>query len=285
MLKRSSSSPLLLFSFLALCLHGAWPHTAHADLIVSEVVTDPQGDHSENAGGNGVPYDDIPGTGTVSAVDEFVELFNTGGTLLDLRGVSLLMDDTSPRTHVFGTTTSGLVRFSAGSSLHALLPGGVVLLGNPTGSLNNRLSLVLLGIDGSEWDRWVIDDANATGPANESVHRVFVEGVAQPLGERGVISPLVVLGFDGSPSGPSGPSDPSDPTAGGGGGSGGAPVPEPSTLYLVIAGGVLFETRRRARCASRQKQRATPRLRRGSRRTALTTQEHRPRRGAAAETK
>ncbi len=45
---------------------------ARADCIL---VTDPQADHSENSGGNGAPFDLEPGDGTVSSVDEFVELY------------------------------------------------------------------------------------------------------------------------------------------------------------------------------------------------------------------
>ena len=38
---------------------------ARADcILLTEVVPDPQADHSENSGGNGVPFDLEPGDGT-----------------------------------------------------------------------------------------------------------------------------------------------------------------------------------------------------------------------------
>jgi hypothetical protein len=185
--------PLLLRLFAPLLLAPLLAATtvARADsLLITEVVTDPQGDHSENAGGNAVPYDSIPGSGTVSSVDEFVELHNGGTEIVDLRGFALDFLDSTPSRYVFGDSSVGVLRFSPGSAVDALLPGAFVLLGNPPGALNNALSIELRGPDGTLADAWIEVDGNATSALDESLTRRW-NGVAFGAGlERGAITPL-----------------------------------------------------------------------------------------------
>lgn len=147
--------------------------TARAEslLLITEVVTDPQADHSENIGGNGVAFDQVPGTGTISSVDEFVEIHNPGLLPIDLAGYSLVFTDTTPSRYLFGSGARGVVlRFSAGSEPGALLPGGYLLLGNPPGALNNALEILLAGPDGSIAD-FVALDGNASSRLDEAVAR------------------------------------------------------------------------------------------------------------------
>ena len=46
-------------------------------LVITELVVDPKQDWSDSAGGNGVPFDGMPGTGVVDAGDIWIEVFNT----------------------------------------------------------------------------------------------------------------------------------------------------------------------------------------------------------------
>jgi len=201
-------------------------------VFFTEVVTDPQADHSENAGGNGVPFDLAPGTGTISSVDEFVELFNGGAASVDLAGFSIDFVDSTPSRYVFGTTTSGTLRFSTGSGLDALLPGGFVLLGNPPGALNNTIELVLRDAVGGELDRLKVPDGNARSALDESV--------ALPWSGNGFLP-----GIERAPITPLGPVPAPAP-------AGNAPVPEPGGLALaglsVLLGLGARATRRRGRC-------------------------------------
>jgi hypothetical protein len=200
-----SLKPLPLLALLPLLLAAA---PAAADfLLVTEAVTDPQADHSESSGGNGTPWDGFPGGGTVSEVDEFVEIFNASQGTVDLASYRLDFLDSSPSSFTFGTS-SGALRFSNGSSLGALLAGGFVVLGNPPGSLNNGVTIELLDPRGGLVDRMTIADGGASGPADEAVARrfdgtSFVEGTF-----RDVVTPL-------APS------------------TVAAPVPEPASLLLV----------------------------------------------------
>ena len=161
--------PLLLL-FLA----AAAPRAGADSILLTEVVTDPQADHSENAGGNGVPYDLLPGTGTVSSVDEFVELYNSGAVPVDLTGFTLDFLDTTPSRYTFGSTSgTGTLLFTSGSSLEHLLPGGFVLLANPPGALNNDLDVELRDPLGALWDLLAAIDGNATSGLDEAVARLW----------------------------------------------------------------------------------------------------------------
>lgn len=177
--------------FLLLLLSALLASTAHGDpLLITEVIVDPQLDHSESAGGNGVPYDEIPGSGTVSTVDEYVELFNASSTAVDLRGYSLDFLDTSPSRYVFGESASGIVlRFTKGSGLDALAPGGYVVLGNPPGSLNNDVTIELRAPGGALVDLLDVVGGGASGPQDEAVARRF-SGSYVPGIERTAASPL-----------------------------------------------------------------------------------------------
>ena len=165
---------------------------ASADsLLITEVVTDPQLDHSESAGGDAAPFAGLAGTGTVSATDEFVELFNDGSDAIDLSGYALAFADSSPSGYVFGETTGGTLLFSAGSSLTGLLPGGYVLLGNPPGSLNNTIDLELRDPFGLLVASLSIEDGNASGADDEAIALEwngstfgtgYVRAAATPLG-------------------------------------------------------------------------------------------------------
>ena len=174
-------------------------------ILITEVVTDPQGDHSENSGGNGVAYDAVPGNGTVSSTDEYVELYNAGRAVFDLRDYVLRFWDTSPSEYSFRDTPGGVLRFSGLSSVDVFMPGDFALLGNPPGALNNTLRVDLETVHGMLLDSVRIPDGNATGAADEAVARAwtgfefksrFVRGPISPLsfGEPVPEPPLAVLG-------------------------------------------------------------------------------------------
>lgn len=195
------------FLLLPLAAAGAAAGPVH----FSEAVLDPQADHSESAGGNGVAFDLVPGNGTVSTVDEWIEVHNASTASVDLAGWRVEFADTSPATFVFGVD-SAVLRFSEGSGPLSLAPGGFAVVGNPPGSMNNAIDLVLYDGSGALVDAWSISGAGSTGAADEAWSRVLrADGSFATA--RGAITPLA-LPPEASP----------------------APVPEPSTLLLAIAG-------------------------------------------------
>lgn len=225
---------LLLLFFLG--VRAAAP--AFADtILITEVVTDPQQDHSESAGGNGVRYDLFPGTGTVSSVDEYIELYNASFDPIDLTGYVLWINDTSPTSYVFGTTKSGVTRYSPGSSLKKLLAGGFVLLGNPPGAINNKVTVAVHDSLGNELNSVVIEDGKAGNVGSEAVARIWdgSQFLRRFFADR--ITPLGV----------------SNPAP--------DPVPEPSAVLLLAVTGAVaaaVATRRRARRESADKLRESP---------------------------
>jgi len=222
---------LPLAALLALLVPAART-CADSTLLITEAVTDPQADHSENAGGNGAPYDAVPGSGTVSTVDEFVEIHNGGLAPLDLTGWTLEFLDTTPEQYVFGVSTGGVLLFSAGAALDLFPAGAYLVLGNPPGALNNAIDLVLRDPSGGLVDTFSVADGAATSPLDESVERVW-NGAA--FGDRTRHAPI-------SPLGP------------------GQPVPEPAPLLLLGLSALLG-----ARAIARRGRRAARRTRRGTR--------------------
>ena len=220
---------ILLFLLLAAA-------TRADGILVTELVTDPQADHSENSGGNGTPFDLEPGDGTVSSVDEFVELYNAGNDAVDLTGFSIEFRDTTPGSFLFGTS-SGILRFSDGSSLEALEAGAFVLLGNPPGSINNRVTIDVRDALGELIDSFDVEDGNALSTADESVFRVWTGELFLDRLDRGGITPLA------------------PPAA--------EPVPEPAAALLLGSSllAALGASARRARSGSRRRPRAAPRTR------------------------
>jgi len=210
-------------------------------LGITEVVTDPQADHSENAGGNGIAFDAVPGTGTISSSDEFIELYWAGDAAVDLTGYRLDFLDTSPSSYVFGQSTAGTLRFSSNSKLTALLPRGSVLLGNPPGALNNNIRIELLTPSGELSDVWDLFgpglDGNATGPDDEAV------ALRIPAGGSLFHTSITPLWVEESA--------PRDPA--GAPGTPAAVTPEPATAWLCALSVVaaLLARRRTGRSACR----------------------------------
>ena len=214
---------------------------ARADTLrITEVVTDPQGDHNESSGGNGTLFDAVPGTCSITSSDEFIELRNFGSELLDLTGHVLQFNDSTAASYTFGSSSAGTLRFTAGSTLTALEPGAFVLLGNPPGAMNNTIGLLLLDADGDVLDQWdLVGDVsgNATGASDEAVLKA-------PNGEMYAHVPISPLAESPFPDLSSGTPDSENP----------APTPEPGTLWLLAltGAGAAAARLRTARCASRR---------------------------------
>ena len=147
--------------------------TAFPAVLITEIVTDPQQDHSETAGGNGIGFDAVPGTGTINDTDELVELFNAGSNPVDLSAFTLDFTDSTPATFAFAAPGSAVLRFSqAGDGVTNFSPGTFLVLGNPPGSLNNAITVTLRS-NGIVEDEVVVANGNASGVADEAFARIW----------------------------------------------------------------------------------------------------------------
>lgn len=155
-------------TFALLCCF-ALSSTAYAQVLINEIVTDPQVDWNDSEGGNGVRFDDVPGTAPATETDEWVELLNVSGTPVNLTSWTLYMFDTTPSSCVLGSTQyhAGL---SSGSTVAGLQPMGRLVIGNPPGAINNNSHLVLRNANGTVVDEVELGDLDfaADGTSNNA---------------------------------------------------------------------------------------------------------------------
>jgi hypothetical protein len=177
----------------------------NASVIFNEVCTDPQQDWNHSSD-NGTPFTITPG-GTAtsrSSSDEWIELVVPGGQSVDLTGYTVEMFN-GPNNEAAALQVTVLndakvtareLQFSSGT-LTSVPSGGSVVVGNPTGSMENDLYLVLRDGNGIILDEVEIGgstagtdrggdgtagagvgapdvgiNGNASGPADETITRL-----------------------------------------------------------------------------------------------------------------
>ncbi|WP_045119688.1 Ig-like domain-containing protein [Haliangium ochraceum] len=163
-------------------------------VLINEVVLTPQRDWSKS-GGVGEPFDGDPGTGTVSALDQYIEIINASDQTVSLSGWSIEVQDSSDGS-VDATPLRNdeeaniVVRTSPGSSLASLKPGAFAILGNPTGTIGTDAYIVLrdnrgqLVDDVEIGDRADDDPSNGAPAPNQNGFAIgaFEEAIARPEG-------------------------------------------------------------------------------------------------------
>jgi len=146
---------------------------APGDVLINEVVTDPQTDWSSSG------FSGVPGSGPVTESDEFVELYIKAGGL-NLDGWTIALDDGSPSSG--DLTSSGafqVARYVGGGSPHSTAAGAYLVLGNPHGgsSMSNTILIVLKDNHGTVIDQVQLGDGGApsgqsSGSDDEAVARL-----------------------------------------------------------------------------------------------------------------
>lgn len=154
-------------------------------VVINEVVTDPQQDWSSNG------FNGLPGIGTVSYVDEFIELFvKTGG--LDLTGWTIdLLDGSDVSGNLTATGAFDVSHYVGSGAFTRTVAGDYLVLGNVTGSgqMSNDILLILKDNTGQIIDKVELGSdpeadgaadgapdgsavgGDASGPDNEAVFR------------------------------------------------------------------------------------------------------------------
>ena len=133
----------------------------------TEVVTDPQQDWNDSSGGDGIPFDDISGNGTVGSTDEWIEIENDGEATMNMYGYTLKMVDGTDETEFF-SAPKGTFVFSDGGSVTDFGAGEVLVIGNPPGDLKNTVTLTLLDETGLPIDEVAVENGDAHGISDES---------------------------------------------------------------------------------------------------------------------
>ncbi|MBN1355913.1 Ig-like domain-containing protein [bacterium] len=162
--------------------------TGMGGIVINEVVVDPQQDWSDSEGGDGVSFNAMPGSGSITTSDEWIEITNASSQAFDLTGWSLEMIDTTPEIHFLGSGSGVEVVYPATSTLSNFQPGSYLVIGNPVGSNNNVIYFALKNAQGLMVDDVEIgddpegdgngdgapepgEDGNADGIAGEAVAR------------------------------------------------------------------------------------------------------------------
>ena len=117
--------------------------TGVGGVVINEAVVDPQQDWSDSEGGDGIAFNNTPGTGSITTSDEWIELYNASNQSLDITNWKLEMVDTSPETHVIGSGSGTEVYYPASSTSSNFQPGSYLIIGNPVGSNNNSCYFIL----------------------------------------------------------------------------------------------------------------------------------------------
>ncbi|MBN1553088.1 Ig-like domain-containing protein [bacterium] len=163
--------------------------TGEGGVVINEVVVDPQQDWNDSEGGDGIPFNSIPGTGSLTTSDEWIEIYNASNQTFDLTNWILEMVDTTPETHIIGSGSGTEVLYPATSTLSNFTPGSYLIIGNPLGSNNNDCFFVLKNSLGVTVDKVEIgddpegdgdgdgapdsgEDGNADDITNESIARL-----------------------------------------------------------------------------------------------------------------
>ncbi len=163
--------------------------TGSGGVVINEVVVDPQQDWNDSEGGDAIPFNTVPGSGTVSISDEWVEIHNASGQTVDLTNWTLEMNDSTPGVHVIGAGGATEVFYPASATVSSFSPGAYLVIGNPTDSMNNTCYLILKNPSGGIVDDVEIgddpegdgnddgapgpgEDGNADSISNEAVARL-----------------------------------------------------------------------------------------------------------------
>ncbi len=151
-------------------------------VVINEIVVDPQQDWGESSGGDGVSFNEVPGTGSITGSDEWIELFNASTEPVDLTSWSIHMLDGSDEVDVLGEG-AGTEIFSSASSLITYFESqSYLIIGNPVGDNLNKITIEL---------------RNALGELVDQV-RVGVEGGLEPNGDAsGVEDEAIARSIDG----------------------------------------------------------------------------------------
>ena len=171
--------------------------TASGSVVINEIVTDPKHDWNDSTGGNGVAFDNLPGTGAIDPDDQWIELYNASPTALDLTGWLLTMHDAESYYYqaeeIIGAGEATLV-FNPSSALTDFQPADYLVVGNPDGVMNNRVLIELWDSQGALVDRVELGDDPAGdgegdgapdgGPAGGRAAGPSVEAIARlPVGQ------------------------------------------------------------------------------------------------------
>ncbi|MCX6354563.1 MAG: lamin tail domain-containing protein [Candidatus Aureabacteria bacterium] len=143
-------------------------------VVINELVTDPLLDWNDTSGGDGIPFNEIPGDGTVDSADEWIEIYNKSDFPVDLSGWSIYLIDSVPSVEELGRGTA-ILRFSEGSGLTSFQPAAYLVIGDPAGNLSSSILVMLRDPSDAVMDTIEIGD-DYEGDGDDDGVRIAIPG-------------------------------------------------------------------------------------------------------------
>lgn len=160
--------------------------TGVGGIVINEIVVDPQQDWSDSEGGDGVVFNDTPGTGSITTSDEWIELYNASSQSQDISNWTLEMNDTTPEIHFIGGGSGTEVFYPASSTSSNFLPGSYLIIGNPIGSNNNATYFILKDSQGRIVDDVEIGDDPESDGEGDGAPDAGEDGGATSINDESV---------------------------------------------------------------------------------------------------
>ncbi len=146
-------------------------------IAISEIVASPLRDWGDSEGG-AVPFDPIPGVGSVSEADEWIELVNLSDAPLDLEsaGIELATIDGTPS--VTPLAGAPALYFGDGGSIGSWWPGEALVV-RPRGAMSSSSLIVEVKAGEQLLDRVVLGEQSGADHAGGSPPDVTFESIAR----------------------------------------------------------------------------------------------------------
>jgi hypothetical protein len=146
-------------------------------IAINEIVASPLRDWNDTEGG-GVPFDAVPGIGTVSEADEWIELVNLSEAPIDLEESAIelrTIDGTPGVTPLAGAPGR---YFGDGGSIDRWLPGEALVV-RVRGAMSSRTLTVEVAAGEQIFDRAVIGEETGADHPGGSPPNVHFESIAR----------------------------------------------------------------------------------------------------------
>lgn len=137
-------------------------------VYITEVVVDPQQDWNDTLPGDGILFNAVVGSGSVTSSDEWVEIANKTDESIDLSYWAITIMDDSGDYLLLQDADNNNLFFSAGGTLATFQSGEYLVIGNPPGDMKNYAEIELYNDSEILVDTVIVEDGDAESVAQES---------------------------------------------------------------------------------------------------------------------
>jgi hypothetical protein len=151
--------------------------TKRGTVVINELVLHPQQNWNDQETGDRIPFNAIPGTGTVTGADRWIELFNASDQILDLTGWVLNMTDSGAEPYVIGSGKAAELINPPTAGISNFLPAAYLVIGNPPGLCDSVNTISLHDAFGALVDRVETGKIHAGAVASDTGTADFIKAL------------------------------------------------------------------------------------------------------------